>query len=167
MRGEVFSPDHWHELFRMLKMPRGSTLESLTFGDILQASDSIVANMAGLKELHSRAQGEVSIREALRELELWGAAAEFSLTDYQDSANRDVKIIKDWKELVNQVGTYVCVCVCVYHAQTYLGVTPQHQLLILTFKVIFLSGCFSQLLILTFKVIFFESMMTKLIFILF
>ena len=60
-------------------------------------------NADGLKELYSRAQGEVSIREALRELELWGAAANFSLTSYQDSANKELSIIKDWKELVNQV----------------------------------------------------------------
>ena len=112
VKGEVFSPDHWHELFRMLKMPRGTTLERLTFRDILQASDQIIANADGLKELYSRAQGEVSIREALRELELWGAAAEFSLTNYQDSGNKDVKIIKDWKELVNQVGTCTCMHVC-------------------------------------------------------
>ena len=56
-----------------------------------------------LKELNSRAQGEVSIREALRELELWGAGAVFSLTSYVDSHNKELSIIKDWKDLVNQV----------------------------------------------------------------
>ena len=60
-------------------------------------------NADGLKELYSRAQGEVSIREALRELELWGAGANFSLTGYLDSAEKELSIIKDWKELVNQV----------------------------------------------------------------
>lgn len=42
VRGEVLSPDHWHELFRMLGMPRGTTLEKLTFGDIIKVSDSII-----------------------------------------------------------------------------------------------------------------------------
>lgn len=56
-----------------------------------------------LKELNSRAQGEVSIREALRELELWGAGAVFSSTSYVDSHNKELSIIKDWKDLVNQV----------------------------------------------------------------
>ena len=45
----------------------------------------------------------MSIREALRELELWGAAATFNLTGYSDSATKELTIIKDWKELVNQV----------------------------------------------------------------
>lgn len=60
-------------------------------------------NADNLKELYSRAQGEVSIREALRELEMWGAAATFTLTGYSDSTGKELTIIKDWKELVNQV----------------------------------------------------------------
>lgn len=103
VRGEVLSPDHWHELFRILGMPRGTTLEKLTFGDIVSATDAIVNKAESLKELYSRAQGEVSIREALRELELWGAGVSFSLTGYSDSAEKQLMIIKDWKELVNQV----------------------------------------------------------------
>ena len=66
-------------------------------------ADAILANSQGLMELLSRAQGEVSIREALRELELWGVGASFSLTAYRDSAGRELKLIKDWKDLVNQV----------------------------------------------------------------
>ncbi len=73
-----------------------------------------VGNSAGLKELYSRAQGEVSIREALRELELWGAGATFSLTNYTDSAGREITIIKDWKELINEVRTYVQLPLCLY-----------------------------------------------------
>ena len=55
------------------------------------------------QELNSRAQGEVSIREALRELELWGAAATFNFTDYTDSANQPMKLIEEWKDLLNEV----------------------------------------------------------------
>lgn len=65
-------------------------------------------NADALKLLFSRAQGEVSIREALRELELWGAGANFSLTPYRDSEKRELSLIKDWKELVNQVGDNQC-----------------------------------------------------------
>ena len=53
----------------------------------------------------------MSIREALRELELWGVGANFSLTGYQDSATKELSIIKDWKELVNQVRR-TCLCWC-------------------------------------------------------
>ena len=84
-------------------MPRGTTLEKLSFSDILQHCDTIITSSNSLKELFSRAQGEVSIREALRELELWGAGTEFSLTDYEDSQGVKMMIIKDWKEIINQV----------------------------------------------------------------
>ena len=68
----------------------------------------LLEHAADLKGLVSRAQGEVSIREALRELEMWGASTNFSLTAYQDSAGRELSVIKDWKELVNQVGDNQC-----------------------------------------------------------
>lgn len=45
----------------------------------------------------------MSIREALRELEMWGAGCTFSLTPYSDSAEKEINIIRDWKELINQV----------------------------------------------------------------
>jgi hypothetical protein len=56
-----------------------------------------------LQELNQKAQGEVTIREALRELDLWGAGAIFALTEYEDSHKHVIMLIKDWKELVNQV----------------------------------------------------------------
>ncbi|XP_041357041.1 cytoplasmic dynein 2 heavy chain 1-like isoform X2 [Gigantopelta aegis] len=108
VRGEPLSQDHWLELFRILHMPKGTTLEKLTFGHILEASDYIIDNADAVKELNQRAQGEVTIREAIRELELWGAGAVFSMTDYEDSNKNTMHIIKDWKDLVNQVGDNQC-----------------------------------------------------------
>lgn len=49
VRGEPLSQDHWLELFRMLGMPKGTTLEKLTFGDIIAVSDAIIINATALK----------------------------------------------------------------------------------------------------------------------
>ena len=49
VRGEALSSDHWLELFRILKITRGITLEKLTFGDILRAKDEIMNNSEQLK----------------------------------------------------------------------------------------------------------------------
>lgn len=49
VRGEALSADHWFELFRLLKMPRGTMIESLTFGDILKARQEIGAAAEQLK----------------------------------------------------------------------------------------------------------------------
>lgn len=45
----------------------------------------------------------MTIREAIRELDIWGGGAVFTLTDYDDSQKVKLKLIKDWKEIVNQV----------------------------------------------------------------
>ncbi|CAF4638011.1 unnamed protein product [Rotaria sp. Silwood1] len=104
VRGEALSPDHWLELFRILEIPRGITLEKLTFGDILRAKDKIIKNSEQLKDLNARAQAEHTIREALHELDNWGAGAQFSLTEYIDTKQQKIQIIKDWKDLFTQIG---------------------------------------------------------------
>ncbi|VDN17047.1 unnamed protein product [Gongylonema pulchrum] len=102
-RGEALSSEHWLELFRLLGMPKGTTLERLHFGDLLNVHKAISENLEELKSLNERAQGEVTIREALQELELWAAQTEFALTDYKHSNGTTMKIIKDWKDTLNSV----------------------------------------------------------------
>ncbi|XP_038617598.1 cytoplasmic dynein 2 heavy chain 1 [Tachyglossus aculeatus] len=121
VRGEHLSPDHWLDLFRLLGLPRGTSLEKLLFGDLLRVADVIVAKATELKDLNSRAQGEVTIREALRELDLWGVGAVFSLTDYEDSQGRTLKLIKDWKDIVNQVGDNRCLLQSLKDSPYYKG----------------------------------------------
>uniref|UniRef100_A0A8D0H431 Cytoplasmic dynein 2 heavy chain 1 n=1 Tax=Sphenodon punctatus TaxID=8508 RepID=A0A8D0H431_SPHPU len=121
VRGEHLSPDHWLDLFRLLGLPRGTILENLLFGDLLKVADVIVEKAAELKDLNSRAQGEVTIREALRELELWGVGAIFTLTDYEDSQGRIMKLIKDWKDTVNQVGDNRCLLQSLKDSPYYKG----------------------------------------------
>lgn len=49
VRGEHLSPDHWLDLFRLLGLPRGTSLEKLVFGDLLRVADTIVAKTSDLK----------------------------------------------------------------------------------------------------------------------
>ena len=55
VRGEALSPDHWLELFRLLKMPKGTILDKLTFGDVLESADQIIINADTLKVNYSGA----------------------------------------------------------------------------------------------------------------
>ncbi|CAI5438007.1 unnamed protein product [Caenorhabditis angaria] len=102
-RGDVLSADHWHEMFRFLGLPRGTTIEKLKFVDLLGVSKNIVDNVDQLKQLNSRAQGEVAIRDAIQELTLWAAQTEFTLADYKHSNGQNLKIIKEWKESINSL----------------------------------------------------------------
>ncbi|XP_040514464.1 cytoplasmic dynein 2 heavy chain 1 isoform X1 [Gallus gallus] len=121
VRGEHLSPDHWLDLFRLLGLPRGTTLQGLLFGDLLKVTDAIIEKATDLKDLNCRAQGEVTIREALRELELWGVGAVFTLTDYEDSQGKTVMLIKDWKDIVNQVGDHRCLLQSLKDSPYYKG----------------------------------------------
>lgn len=49
VRGEHLSSDHWLDMFRLLKLPRGTTLEKLIFGDIIKVADEIIANADAIK----------------------------------------------------------------------------------------------------------------------
>lgn len=73
------------------------------------------------QDLNSQAHGEVTIREALHELELWGVGAIFTLTDYEDSHGRMLKLIKDWKDIVNQVGDNRCLLQSLKDSPYYKG----------------------------------------------
>ena len=58
---DVYSQEHWHDMFRMLKMPRGTTLEKLTFGDILGATDQILANSQALKVKQRQSRNQIEL----------------------------------------------------------------------------------------------------------
>lgn len=49
VRGDVLSPEHWMELFHLVGLPRGTSLDKLTFSDILSVSDVIVAKSSEIK----------------------------------------------------------------------------------------------------------------------
>ena len=52
VRGEQLSADHWLDMFRLLKLPKGTTLEKLTFGDIIKVTDEIIGNAAEIKVIN-------------------------------------------------------------------------------------------------------------------
>jgi dynein heavy chain 2 len=104
-RGEPFKEEHWSALFKKLGMPRGVRLETLLVGHFIDAHEACAANLQWLKDLTSRAQGEVTIRDALQELRAWGETADFHLLEHVSNVNgRKTALIKDWKELFTEIG---------------------------------------------------------------
>lgn len=49
VRGEHLSQDHWLDMFRLLGLPRGTTLERLTFNDLLAVANTIIEKAMELK----------------------------------------------------------------------------------------------------------------------
>ncbi|KAF2362508.1 ATPase dynein-related AAA domain [Trinorchestia longiramus] len=106
VRGEVFSEKHWMEMYTMIGLPQSIPIEQLTFGDIMKCRDSLVQHADALKELNNRAAGEVVVRQALGELDLWEVEAKFTLVQHTDSKNDNVSLIKEWKDIINKVGDH-------------------------------------------------------------
>lgn len=59
LRGDVFGPDHWVEFFRVVGFDATTSIDKLTFGQLVGAAEQIVQNEEAIKNLYSRAQGEV------------------------------------------------------------------------------------------------------------
>lgn len=104
-RGEPFKDDHWTQLFRKLGMPRNVDKITLTLGHFIDVFETLElpATLQFVKVLHARAQGEVTIRDALLELRAWTETAELSLLVHEHDGRR-VAIIKDWKDITLALG---------------------------------------------------------------
>jgi dynein heavy chain 2 len=108
-RGEGWESTHWAQLFSLLqfptKGPEAVTRENLTLQHFLDKADLLIDKMDDLKTLHSQAQGEVTLREALHQLKVWGLDRRFSLVTHAVSGKRGgtVSLIKEWKDLFTEV----------------------------------------------------------------
>ena len=100
--GESFEKSHWQQLFKLLKLPKDKDLNKLIFKDLVLAMPDMVKKTKEIKELAEKAQGEVTIREAINELRQWCDNTEFVLTMH-NSNNRETPLIKEWKEVMTQV----------------------------------------------------------------
>ena len=100
--GESFEREHWKRLITLLEMPKEVTLDNMKFKHLIDAVQLMLKRSKDIKELSDKAQGEVTIREAIRELRSWCDNAEFTLTDYEN-IGRKTPLIKEWKEVMTQV----------------------------------------------------------------
>jgi dynein heavy chain 2 len=97
--GESFEKEHWRRLITILALPKEVTLDNMRFGHLIDAVPIMLKKAKDIKELADKAQGEVTIREAINELRTWCESTEFELTDYE-SNGRQTPLIKEWKEVI-------------------------------------------------------------------
>ncbi|KAJ3130163.1 Cytoplasmic dynein 2 heavy chain 1 [Nowakowskiella sp. JEL0407] len=104
VRGDTWMSEHWGEMFRIVGWNNAVSLSDLTFGNIISISEIAIQKLDKIKELNNRANGEIVIREAIQELDVWGAAAVFASTEYIDAKGSKLLLIKDWREIFSQIG---------------------------------------------------------------
>lgn len=103
--GESFEKEHWRKLITLLQMPKEVTFDNMRFGHLTDAVPTMLKRSKDIKELADKAQGEVTIREAINELRVWCDTTEFVLSDYA-SNGRTTPVIKEWKEVMTQVSDH-------------------------------------------------------------
>ena len=106
VKGEGFTQDHWVTLFQLLQFPKGTDRATVTLQSFLDASDIVVDQLAQFKDLQARAVAEMTIQEAFDELLKWGIEATFTLIEHKDCQGKTVPLIKEWKEVLTQVGDH-------------------------------------------------------------
>lgn len=105
-RGEPFKEDHWTELLQgKLQLGREVRRETVKLEHFLSKLEILMAppTLSFVKDLNSRAMGEVQIREALQELKVWEKTAEVKMLTQEESGRR-LPLIKDWKDLFLEMG---------------------------------------------------------------
>lgn len=65
-------------LFSILKIKNVATADKLQFVDLLDSD--LLGKANEIRDLEARAKGEITIKDALAELEAWGLTRQFELT---------------------------------------------------------------------------------------
>ena len=68
VRGDHLSQDHWLDMFRLLGLPRGTTLERLTFSDLLSVAGTIVDKALELKVQYTHTHTHTHTEQMLQTL---------------------------------------------------------------------------------------------------
>jgi dynein heavy chain 2 len=109
-RGEGWEDSHWAQLFSLLRFPiKGPDAVSrhnLTLQHFLDKADVLAEKSEALQTLHAQAAGEVTLREALYQLKVWGLDRRFALVTQAVAGPKggSIALIKEWKEILTEVG---------------------------------------------------------------
>jgi dynein heavy chain 2 len=90
----------------LLELPKDTNKTTVTLLQFLDKSDKVAADLPKFKDLQARALAEMTIREAFDELDKWGINASFTLLEHKDCNGKDVPLIREWKEVLTQVGDH-------------------------------------------------------------
>lgn len=106
-RGECFARSHWTSFMSILNLTGDDdghvNYENVTLSTLFSCRGDLVAKKDLLKELNAQSVGETSVRETFNELDDFAATAKFTLYEYEMSNGSLVKLIKDWRTILNQL----------------------------------------------------------------
>jgi len=136
--GDNFERDHWKTLFNLIKIDNKVTKESLIFGHFLEKTDLLVQKQNDIRDLYTRAQGEILIRNSMSELLAWFESAEFSFIEFDHGASSNTQkkeakggktkmtpLIKEWKEMMNEISEKQSLLITIKSSEFFLRFQDQ------------------------------------------
>lgn len=104
MQADGLTERHWSRIFSLLGV-EGRAMHDVQLHDVLGNAAVLLANAADIQTLVREAAGEQVIRQALAELEQWGAVATLGLVqEHRDARGDAVPLGKDYQEVLNRIG---------------------------------------------------------------
>ena len=104
--GDTFGDDHWTELLQVkLQLPHDVNKRVVKVEHFLMRLDILIepTTLTFVKNLQSRAMGEIQIKTSIDELSMWEKTAEIFILSTEESG-RKIPLIKEWKDLFLQMG---------------------------------------------------------------
>ena len=104
--GDTFGDDHWTELLQVkLQLPHDVNKRIVKVEHFLLRIDILIepTTLTFVKNLQSRAMGEIQIKTSMDELSMWEKTAEICILTTDESGRR-IPLIKEWKDLFIQMG---------------------------------------------------------------
>lgn len=101
MQADGLTERHWSRLFALLGAPAKS-MHDVLLRDVVQLAPALVKHAQLVQTLVREAAGEQVIRQALGELEQWGATAVLHTTDHRDAKGVPLTLGKDFQETLNK-----------------------------------------------------------------
>ena len=101
-------------------MPREVTFDNMKFEHLIESVPVMIKRSKEIKDLAEKAQGEVTIREAINELSVWCDETVFELSDYE-SNGRTTPLIKEWKEVMTQVSDHQSLILSLKESRFFAG----------------------------------------------
>ena len=117
-KGEYFVKTHWDELLAIVELDRsrrdGKQLdhENLKLVDLMMKRELLIERKDEIRKLNERALSELSIREALVELDSFSEQTKFDTYDYRLISGQQVKLIKNWHNVISKLSE----CIMTIHS---------------------------------------------------
>lgn len=117
-KGEYFVKTHWDELLQILELDRqrrdGRQLDhaNVKLVDLMMKRELLIGRKDEIRKLNERALSELSIREALVELDSFSEQTKFDTYDYRLISGDQVKLIKNWHNVISKLSE----CIMTIHS---------------------------------------------------